>query len=81
MNIYVGNLNYKVGEKELQKAFGEFGTVGTVKIIQDKLSGRSKGFAFVEMPDNDEGNRAIAGLNDTELLGRKLVVNVARQKE
>ena len=81
MNIYVGNLNYKVGEEKLKEVFGEFGTVESVKIIHDKLSGRSKGFGFVEMPDDEEGNHAISSLNDTELMGRKLVVNIARQKD
>jgi RNA recognition motif-containing protein len=81
MNIYVGNLNYKVGESTLKKAFGEFGTVDSVKIIMDKVSGRSKGFAFVEMPDDTEAQAAISQLHETDLMGRKLVVNQARAKE
>lgn len=81
MNIYVGNLNYKVDENALTEAFSEYGTVESVKIIQDKLSGRSKGFGFVEMPDDSEGQQAIDNLNGTEFLERKMVVNVARARD
>ncbi len=81
MNIYVGNLNYKVDENKLKEAFSEFGTVDSVKLIQDKLSGRSKGFGFVEMPDDTEGQNAIENLNGSEFMGRKMVVNVARSRE
>ncbi|MFA6401276.1 MAG: RNA-binding protein [Salinivirgaceae bacterium] len=81
MNIYVGNLNYKVQENNLKDLFGDFGTVDSVKIVQDKATGRSKGFAFVEMPNDGEGQAAIDGLNSTEFMGRKLVVNQARPKE
>ncbi len=81
MNIYVGNLNYKVQENKLKEVFDDFGTVESVKIIQDKATGRSKGFAFVEMPNDAEGQAAIDGLNSSEFMGRKLVVNQARPKE
>lgn len=81
MNIYVGNLNYKVEEETIKEAFAEYGTVDSVKIIQDKMSGRSKGFGFVEMPDDNEGQQAIDNLNQTELMGRKLVVNPAHPRD
>jgi len=81
MNIYVGNLNYKVGENNLKEAFGGYGAVVSVKLIQDKISGRSKGFGFVEMADDSEGQKAIDNLNGSEFMGRKMVVNVARDRE
>ena len=81
MNIYVGNLNYKVQESNLKEVFETYGTVDSVKIIQDKISGRSKGFGFVEMPDDNQAQSAIDNLNGSEFLGRNLVVNQARPKE
>ncbi len=81
MNIYVGNLNYKVDEDNLKETFSEYGTVDSVKLIQDKLSGRSKGFGFIEMPNDDEGQQAIDSLNGTEYMERKMVVNVARARD
>jgi RNA recognition motif-containing protein len=81
MNIYVGNLNYKVKESNLKEVFETYGTVDSVKIIQDKISGRSKGFGFVEMPDDSQAQSAIENLNGSEFLGRNLVVNQARPKE
>ena len=81
MNIYVGNLSYDVGENELRQAFEEFGSVDTVKIIMDRYTDRSKGFGFVEMPEDDEAKAAISELNGKELLGRALKVNVARPRE
>ena len=81
MNIYVGNLNYKVDENNLKETFNEYGTVESVKIIQDKLSGRSKGFGFVEMPDDSEGQKAIDTLNGSEFMERKMIVNVARTRD
>ncbi|MGD9994210.1 MAG: RNA recognition motif domain-containing protein [Salinivirgaceae bacterium] len=81
MNIYVGNLNYKVQESNLKEVFETYGTVDSVKIIQDKISGRSKGFGFVEMPDDSQAQSAIENLNGSEYLGRNLVVNQARPKE
>jgi cold-inducible RNA-binding protein len=80
MNIYVGNLSYEVTEGELKEAFEAFGQVETVNIITDKYSGQSKGFGFVEMSDQAEGDAAIEGLNDTELKGRTLKVNKARPR-
>jgi RNA recognition motif-containing protein len=80
MNIYVGNLSYAVTEEDLKKAFDSFGQVSTVKVIKDNLSGRSKGFGFVEMPDKSEAQSAIEGLNGKDLQGRSLNVNEARPR-
>ena len=81
MNIYVGNLPYGISEDELEKAFSKFGSVTSVKIIMDKATGRSKGFAFVEMANSSEGNQAIKSLNETDLNGRNIKVNEARPRE
>jgi len=81
MNIYVGNLNYKVNENDLKEIFEEYGTVSSTKIIMDKYSGRSKGFGFVEMENNDEGNKAIEELNGATYEDREMVVNEARPKK
>jgi RNA recognition motif-containing protein len=80
MNIYVGNLSYEVNEEDLQKAFSEFGEVVSVKIIKDQYNGRSKGFAFVEMPDRTEANAAIEELNSKEFKGRSIKVNQAKPR-
>jgi RNA recognition motif-containing protein len=80
MNIYAGNLSYKVTEKDLQSAFEAFGQVESVKIIMDRYSGKSKGFGFVEMPDKDEAMAAIKNMNGKELGGRTLNVNEARPR-
>ena len=80
MNIYEGNLDYKVSESDLEEVFGEYGTVSSSKIITDKMSGRSKGFGFVTMDDQDEANKAIEELNGTTLKSREIVVNEARPK-
>jgi RNA recognition motif-containing protein len=80
MNIYVGNLSSVVTEEDLKMAFEAFGEVETVKIIKDMYSGRSKGFAFVEMPDNNAANSAIEGLEGKDLKGQTLKVNKARPK-
>jgi RNA recognition motif-containing protein len=80
MNIYVGNLSYEVTEEDLQNAFEGFGQIESVKIIKDNYSGRSKGFGFVEMPNNADAQSAINGLNDKELKGRTLKVNTARPR-
>ncbi|MBN2612852.1 MAG: RNA-binding protein [Bacteroidales bacterium] len=80
MNIYVGNLSYKLSEDDLKQVFEEFGEITSVKIIKDKYSGRSKGFAFVEMVDDAEAKAAIDKLNGKELDSRKIVVNEARPK-
>ncbi|MBE0655931.1 MAG: RNA-binding protein [Bacteroidales bacterium] len=80
MNIYVGNLNYNLSEDELRQIFEEFGEVNTAKIVIDKYSGRSKGFGFVEMADDQEANAAISALNDSDVGGRNIKVNKAREK-
>jgi RNA recognition motif-containing protein len=81
MNIYIGNIGYNVSEEELEQAFKEFGEVTSVKIIKDQYSGKSKGFGFIDMPNDDEANRAIEELNDTKLGERALIVNPARPKD
>ena len=81
MNIYVGNLSYKAQEDEIKKEFEQFGEVTSVRIIQDRETGRSKGFAFVEMPEKDAADAAIESLNGKELQGRALKVNAARPKK
>ncbi|MBN1227165.1 MAG: RNA-binding protein [Deltaproteobacteria bacterium] len=80
MNIYVGNLPYNISEEDLKGAFSEFGEVGDVNIVKDKFSGRSKGFGFIEMPNNSEADKAIKALNDKALSGRNIKVNQARPK-
>jgi len=80
MNIYVGNLPYSVSEDDLKNVFGEFGDVASVSIITDKYSGRSKGFGFVEMPNDGEANEAISSLNETDLKGRNMRVNEAKPR-
>ncbi len=80
MNIYVGNLNYNLSEDELRDIFSEFGEVGSAKIITDKYTGKSKGFGFVEMENDDEAREAIESLNDRDINGRNLRVNEAREK-
>ena len=81
MNIYVGNVAYTATEEQLRELFEEFGEVTEVKIIIDKLSGRSRGFAFVEMISDDEGRTAITEVNGKQLEGRTLTVNEARPRE
>jgi RNA recognition motif-containing protein len=80
MNIYVGNLSYDVTEEELQKSFEVFGHVESAKIVVDMYTGRSKGFGFVEMPNREEANSAIDGINGQELKGRALRVSKARPR-
>jgi RNA recognition motif-containing protein len=80
MNIYVGNLPREVTETELRETFEAFGQVTSVTIIKDKFSGVSRGFGFVEMPTSDEAQAAITGMNEKELKGRVLRVNVARPR-
>lgn len=81
MNIYVGNLSYDTNEDGLRTAFEEFGQVEAARIITDKHTGRSKGFGFVEMPNDDEAKAAISGMTEKELDGRTLKVNEARPRE
>ena len=80
MNIFVARLNFKTKQEELENAFSKFGEVTSVKIIMDRETGRSKGFGFVEMANDDEANRAIQELNETELDGRTIIVKPANPK-
>jgi len=80
MNIYVGNLDFKATEKDLEKLFEPFGTVESASVITDKYSGRSKGFGFVTMPDSAASN-AIKELDGKPHNGRNLIVNEARPKK
>jgi len=79
--LYVGNLSYSVADEMLQRQFTEFGTVNSAKIMMDRDSGRSKGFAFVEMSTDAEAQAAIRGMNGRDIDGRALVVNEARPRE
>ncbi|MDC0547773.1 RNA-binding protein [Opitutales bacterium] len=81
MEIYVGNLPWSTSDQDLADAFGAFGKVEKAAIISDRASGRSKGFGFVTMEDNEEGNKAIEGMNGVEMGGRNLKVNEARPRE
>ena len=81
MNIYVGNLSYGMSEDELRDAFGAFGEVSSVKILMDRETGRSRGFGFVEMPNQSEAETAIAQLNGKDVGGRALRINEARPRE
>ncbi|MGD2034940.1 MAG: RNA-binding protein [Bacteroidales bacterium] len=81
MNIYVGNLGFKVDEKELEEIFEEYGTVKSTKIITDKYTGKSKGFGFIAMDDTIEAKEAIDKLNGTTLDNREIIVNEARPKK
>ena len=81
VQIYVGNLSYRMTEDSLQKLFEKHGEVVSAKIIMDKYSGRSKGFGFVEMASKDDGEKAIQELNESEVEGRNIRVNFARPRE
>lgn len=80
MNIYVGNISYDTSEDDLREAFEEYGEVDSVSIITDRDSGRSKGFGFVEMPNDEEAQAAMDGLNEQDFMGRTLNVNKARPR-
>jgi len=80
MNIYVGNLSFDLTEEGLRQAFEAYGEVSAVNIITDKYSGQSRGFGFVEMPDNTEAQTAIENLNGKDLSGRQINVNEARPR-
>ena len=81
MRIYVGNMSYDMTQDELGNLFAEFGEVESVSIIEDRYTGRPKGFAFVEMPSDEEANKAIEALNEQEIKGRSIKVNQARPRE
>jgi len=80
-SIYVGNLPYQITEDELRDAFAAYGEVSSAKIIMDRETARSKGFGFVEMPDQGSAAKAIDGMNGQQLNGREVRVNEARPKE
>ncbi len=80
MNIYVGNLSHGVTDGELNAVFSEFGEVSSAKVIKDKHSGRSRGYGFVEMPNDSEANEAIKALDDSPLQGRNIKVNHAKPR-
>jgi RNA recognition motif-containing protein len=80
MNIYIGNLNYRVQEDNLREALQRYGDVSSVKLIKDRDTGRSKGYAFAEMPNDHEARKAISELNDSQFEGRQLVIKEALPK-
>lgn len=80
MNIFVARLNFKTRSEDLAKAFSQYGEVVSAKIVKDRDTGRSKGYGFVEMANDEAGNKAIAALNETELDGRAIVVKPANPK-
>ena len=80
MNIYVGNLSYEATQDDVRAAFEAHGEVSSVSIIMDKMTGRSRGFGFVEMPDKGQGTAAITALNLQEVRGRAMTVNEAKPK-
>jgi RNA recognition motif-containing protein len=81
MNIYIGNLEYKVSEEQLTDLFGQYGEIKSVKVISDKFTGRSKGFAFVEMETAEAGAQAIAALDGSAINNRNISVTEARPQE
>lgn len=80
MNIYIGNLNYKIQESDLKSALEEYGVVESVKIVMDRETGRSRGFAFVEMPNEEEAKAVIEQLNGADFGGRVMVIKEARPR-
>ena len=81
MNIYVGNLSWSMTDDDLSNLFTQYGSVSSAKILKDKMNGRSKGFGFVEMEDEEAARNAISGLNETEVMGRKLIVNESQPRQ
>ena len=79
--LYVGNLPYSVNDDALKDMFSAYGNVASASIIMDRMSGRSKGFGFVELEDDGEAQKAISEMNEKEIEGRKMVVSIARPKE
>ena len=80
MNIYVGNLSWSMTDEDLSSLFTQYGSVTSAKILKDKMNGRSKGFGFVEMEDDEAAKTAIANLNETDVQGRKLIVNESQPR-
>lgn len=81
MNIFIAGLSYNISDADLEELFTEYGEVTSARVVMDRETGRSKGFGFVEMTEDEAGNAAIAALNEAEVDGRKLAVSVARPKE
>lgn len=81
MNIFIAGLSYSISDADLEELFTEYGEVTSARVVMDRETGRSKGFGFVEMTEDEAGNAAIAALNEAEIDGRKLAVSVARPKE
>lgn len=81
MNIYVSNLSFRAEDQDLRQMFEEYGEVSSAKVIKDRETGRSRGFGFVEMPDNDAAQKAMSDLNQAEYDGKVLNVNEARPRE
>ena len=81
MNIYVSNLSFNTSDAELQDLFSQFGEVSSAKVITDRETGRSRGFGFVEMSNDEEGKAAMSGLNNKEVEGRAMSVSVAKERE
>ncbi len=80
INIYIGNLSYRATEGDIRQAFEQFGEVASVQIIKDRETGRSRGFAFVEMPNSEEAKQAINELDSSEIAGRPVKINEARPR-
>ena len=80
MNIYISGLSFSANDADLNNLFAEYGEVASARVISDRETGRSKGYGFVEMADEEAGDKAIAALNEAEIDGRKLAVSVARPK-
>ena len=80
MNIYVGNISWSMTDEDLKNLFVSYGTVSSAKILREKNTGRSKGFGFVEMEDDDAAKNAIASLNESEVQGRKIIVNESKPR-
>lgn len=81
MNIYVGNLPYSIDRDQLREIFAQYGEVRAARIVIERETGKSKGYGFVDMDNNEEANAAIAALNGTEIGGRKVIINEARPRE
>lgn len=81
MNIFIAGLSYSISDADLEELFTEYGEVTSARVVMDRETGRSKGFGFVEMTEDEAGNAAIAALNEAEVDGRKLAVSVARPRE
>jgi RNA recognition motif-containing protein len=80
MNIYLGQLPYNVNEEELRELFSEYGEIASLNLVKDNFSGQSKGFGFIEMPNNSEADKAIKALNKSMLKGREIKVNQAEER-